>query len=372
MRRADVPIVCRAACHAAYTLLVHMKSLLTPQRVLLEIEAFAKDLDVQGPPFPHDSVCIFLSLCLQVASQDMRLYRMHIEDKALSWLVDNWSLDATRTAGTGSSAGGKPKISLPMVSDIVTVLESICGLPKRSTLICRTMLPECAIVDEMREERQTAIIRTFLLHAELPRFRHAQSTASSSPTATVHAQTNVDRTEDLAQPGNRERRVSGGLLKLLEPLIWENGTGTDGHIAAERARRLLDMAVIAICFESLLVFNGIKSNKRVLQTACKIVSQITPLLGNRRWTLEEKTLVLMGFEPLILASEEQEDSAWSGLLPPDEGTGIRKQALKALTTNAEQDAMRSASEQRELQRTTWQLLDVSHKISCCTVILIKD
>ena len=186
MRRAVVPIVCRAACHVAYTLLYHAKHLLNSQRVLVEIETFAKDLDVQGPPFPYDSVCVFMALCLQVAVQDMRLYRMHLEEKVLSWLVDSWSLGVTRIARGTSLDGIRIKLTHPTVADMVTLLESICGLSKRSSLICRAILPECAIVQEMQDEHRTAIIRGFLLHARLPPFhRHHKLKSNLSITPTL-------------------------------------------------------------------------------------------------------------------------------------------------------------------------------------------
>ncbi|TFY59771.1 hypothetical protein EVG20_g7665 [Dentipellis fragilis] len=360
MRRTDVPVVSRAACHAAYTLLLNTKSILSSQRVLLEIETFAKNLDVQGPPFPYDSVCAFMALCLQVASQDMRLYRMHIEDKVLSWLTENWNLDATRAVGGGASGNAKTRISPPLVGDIIMLLEAICALPKRGNLVYRTILPECAIADELRDEQQTTTIRNFLLRAELPPFRPPDTSASKFSPALPASPPDTDRVDELVQPGNRERRISSSLLKFLETLTmsWEGSTDAALHMAADRVRRLLDIAVIAITFDSLLVFNGIRSNRRVVQTACKVVSYITPLLNNRRWTLEERALVLMGFEPLISTAVEYEDSAWEGLLPPNEGTGIRKEVLKTLTPSVEDESKQILTTRRRLQRVIWRSTDV--------------
>ena len=62
IRRADVPAVSKSACHVAYILLLHAKRLLTSQRVLLEIEAFAKDMDVQRGPHIHTIRSALLSL----------------------------------------------------------------------------------------------------------------------------------------------------------------------------------------------------------------------------------------------------------------------------------------------------------------------
>ncbi|THH15268.1 hypothetical protein EW146_g5182 [Bondarzewia mesenterica] len=346
MRRANVPIVCRAACHLAYTLLLYSKQLLTSQRVLVEIETLAKDLDVQGPPFPYDSVCIFLALCLQVASQDMRLYRMHLEEKVL-------------TRGN-SPDGGRTKLSHPTVVDMMTLLESICGLPKRSSLICRTTLPQCAIVDQIKEEQRTAVIRRFLLYAQLPPFHTPSAPNTNLSIGPTANQPNANILADFAQPGDRERKVSAALLKFLESLIsdWESMPDAGAHASADKTRRFLDCAVMALAFESILAFNGIRSNRRVLRVSCKLIAHVTPLLTSQRWSLDEKALVLLGFEPLISAGEDREDPPWEGLLSPDQGTGIRKEVLRSLISSTAVKRRQMLASRRELQRIIWQSSDV--------------
>ncbi|KAJ7281510.1 hypothetical protein C8J57DRAFT_1559254 [Mycena rebaudengoi] len=236
-------------CQAAYALLLHSNShsesatklLLTPQ---------PKDLDVQGPPFPYDSVCVFL--------QDARLYRMQFEEKALTWLVDCWSVRAS--------------VNMPphMVKDVMLLLETICCLSKRSDLFCRVILPECMIVEIL-------IIRDYLLTTTLPDIRNTHRSNSSKASV-----------DDSRRIGPRERKALASDMELL----------------AQGARRSLDWAVISLSFEAVLALNGTRPNRRVLQAACKLM-----LL---------KAVILLSFEPLVSTGETDDEDVFSmALISPD-------------------------------------------------------
>ncbi|KAH7923978.1 hypothetical protein BV22DRAFT_1196306 [Leucogyrophana mollusca] len=360
MRRANVPVVCRAACHTAYTLVSHAKQLLTSQRVLVEIETLAKDLDLQGPTFAYDSVCMFLSQCLRVASQDVRLYRMQLEEKVLSWLLENWRVGPAQSTRDGS---GMSRMPLHTIADILNLLENICGSSKRSDLVCRVLLPECSIVDVMVDERRTRVIRDFLLFARLPSFQKVDAqtgaradSAHQSPPVLIH-DGRVD--QELLQPQGRERRVSSSLLKSLEGLVleWEAMRESSAHPTAEKARQSLDTAITALAFESLLVWNGTRSNRRVLQCASKLITLVTPLMTASKWTMEERVLILHALEPLISNGEEDASDEWDAMLPPDIGTGIKTQTLRALKLDAEKRRY-SHILRRQFQRVFWGNTDI--------------
>ncbi|KAJ6610217.1 hypothetical protein B0H10DRAFT_2438144 [Mycena sp. CBHHK59/15] len=326
IRRTNVPGVSRAACQAAYALLLYSHShsespnklLLTPQRILLEIETLAKDLDVQGPPFPYDSVCIFLSQALRAASHDVRLYRMQFEEKALSWIVDCWTV---RDSG---------KMPLHLIKDVLLLLETICGLSKRSDLFCRVILPECLIVETLVEQEKVKIIRDYLLTATIPQFR-SQRAASKTPLTSVGDQRHIG--DDLVEPGARERKVSVFLLKSLEGLASDLETLSKATTlpVAEKARISLDWAVVALSFEAILALNGTRSNRRVIQAACKVILLVAPLIKDKRWTDGEKAMILLSLEPLTSTGEHKDDDGYSvALLPPDLGSGIKNETLQSL------------------------------------------
>jgi serine-protein kinase ATM len=359
VRRANVPTVCRAACHAAYTLLVYSERLLTSHRVLLEVETFTKDLDVQGPPLPYDSVCVFLSQALRVASQDVRLYRMQLEEKVLSWLMDSWGV------GDGGRIG-RSKMPSYMIGDVIGLLECICGFGRRYHLVARPLLPACSIKDHMVEEGMTKVIRDFLLEATLPPFRGSVSTEKGKGVErkpdkfTVSISTTKEK--DLVQPRGRERKVSAYILKSLEVLMGDWETAREAHISstAENARRSIDMAVVALSFEALLVSNGTKPNRRVVQAACKLVTSVTHVLMDSRWTAEEKALIMMGLAPLVETGEGEtrENVGWEAMLPPDAGTGIKSQTLHKLRRELETQRGLICTLRREFQKIIWQNADV--------------
>ncbi|GBE86665.1 hypothetical protein SCP_0905450 [Sparassis crispa] len=362
MRRLSVPAVCRAASHAAHVLLVHGKRLLTSQRILSEVEALAADLDVQGPLFPYDSVCAFLVLCLRVVSQDVRLYRMQLEEKALTWLTNVWRVEK----------GHRLKMSLHTTGDVLMLMESICALSRKSNLVYRMMLPECSMVEAMVDDRRTVVIRDFLLHARLPPFRRPSEHSSGVLFSQADAGTGEGGlgdglpTEaldmrDLNPPRGRERRLSAFLLRSLEELVsrWEASKNPSGNMTAEKVRSSLDLSVLALCFEASLVLNGTRSNRRVIQAACKLVSIVAPLMTHGQWSASERALAISGLQPLILAQDDDSDFAnWETLLPPSFGTGIRRSVLKSLTpAQQSQDQQHSAS-RRILQRVIFQSTDV--------------
>ncbi|GLB41909.1 putative telomere-length maintenance and DNA damage repair [Lyophyllum shimeji] len=326
IRRANVPAVSRAACHAAYLILRHTHAQtngpaclpLASAKILFEIETLAKDLDVQGPPYPSDSVCTFLACCLKVASQDMHLYRMQLEEKVLSWLVDCWKVAGFR----------RKTLSLYMVRDLMLLLECICGLSHRSDLINRVPLPEGQIVDTLVSEATTKVIKDFVLAARLPRFQSSPENPWTDPSSSRSPGITIDT---LTQPRGRERRVSAFLLKSLERLIsdWDESTAPP---TAETARQSLDMAVTALSFESALVVNGTQSDRRLIQCACRLIRIVTALLPDARWTAAEKALISLGLDPLtFLGNASGNEQLWSAMLLPDIGSGIKAQTLSRLS-----------------------------------------
>jgi ataxia telangiectasia mutated family protein len=354
IRRVNVPIVCRAACHAAHALLhSHSKATsavripLSSQRVLLEIEALGKDLDVQGPAYPYDSVCAFLGQCMQVASQDMRLYRLHLEEKVLSWLVDSWKV-----------VNMVRRMSLYLVKDIMLLLEGICGLTKRSDLVSRVSLPQCQITDMLTEQAKTKVIRDFLMDAQLPIFRRPTQVVKVSTAVGTESHDRSRTAKQLVQPRGRERKVSTFLLKSLEALLcdWED---SPVHVTAERARLSLDVAITALSFESALILNGTQANRRVVQCACKLVSIVSSLLADSRWTVGEKALILLGLDPLTsVGNEDNGGDGWDAMLPPDVGSGIKAHTLKRLTFGRENKDATLAAMRMDFLRIIWQNADV--------------
>jgi ataxia telangiectasia mutated family protein len=282
---------------------------------------------------------------------------MQLEEKVLGWLMDCWRIgEARRTAD-------RSRMPLYMIKDTLVLLESICGFSKKSDLVCEMLLPECLIVDIIVDERKTKVIRDFLLSAKLPRFRRPTDFRGDAGILKNPARPLIGGAANAepAQPRGRERRVSAFMLKSLEALIadWESIKEVKSHPSAETARQSLDTAIIALSFESLLVLNDIKATRRVVQCACKLTALVVPLLTDSRWTPEEKTLVLLGLEPLISNGDANgNEEKWEAMVLPDTGTGIKKQILQSLLSDMTSTMSAAQTLRRDFQRIIWQSADV--------------
>ena len=306
-------------------------------------------MDVQGPAYPYDSVCMFLSQCLSIASQDVRLYRMQLEDKVLSWLIDSWKLSGTE----------RTKVSSHGVRDIFILLETVCGLTKRVDLPVHLLLPRCQIVDSVIEEHEGKVIRDFLLYAKLPSFQQKPSTGRSS---TTDNQTASITDLQLLAPRGRERRISAFFLKSLESLLseWE---ALQDNVTAEISRRILDLAIAAITFETLLMFNGTMSNRQVLQKASKVISIVTPLLNENRWTVAEKSLVLSALESTVhYTGHSYGRRSWETLSWPGTKSGIQEKTLSSLTPDEISCQGAYSTRRISFLRLIWQNTEVNYHV----------
>ena len=349
MRRSNVPTVCRAACHVAQVLLYHGRLLLSPSRVIGEIETFAKDLDVQGPSFPHDSVCTFMILCIRIASQDVHLYKMSIESKVLTWVVGVWRPDVTSPR----------RMPLHTIQDIFGLLGTVCGLNKSVELLYEMPLPDSVVVGAVIDECTTAVIRNFQLHAHLP--SPDDSTGSKTCSAAAYNLASWNPPEgSLAEPQQRERRISAHLQKTLDEYSARS-TSLEGLKVSypEQIRTMLDWGIIALSFEALLYMNGIQSNRRVIQSACKLISLLSSRILDSSWTPTERATMISAFQPLVLAEPGGQDILpYETLLPPCEDSGICREALRSLISNTRTRTHHSVVARRALQRAILRSSDV--------------
>ena len=351
VHRTSVLGVGRVASHAAHILLASQR--LPIHRMLAEIEGFAGNLVIQGPTFPFDGVCAFVCDCLRIASQDMRMYRTQLPDKVLAWLSQSWAI-----------VGSDFRHQLPpqAITDILTLFEVACGLSKLSDVSLQFLLPDSVLTDRVIERHRTAAYRDYLLHSRLQSFRSPASSIHSASDTQDHRLTSTS----LASPNAREVKVSALLLRSLESLCdeWKDVEDSVMTATPEKVRRSFDTAIIALYFEASLVRNGTQSNRRVIQTACKLVGYATPCLKLAKWKPNERALILVGLAPLISDSASRdEDEPWDLILGPVKGSGVKRATLVRLSSDVDFNRPDMFSSRRELQGVMWKSADVCH---CCT------
>jgi len=357
IRRINAPSTCRAASHAAYALIFQAsRGLSVPlpsYRILAEIESLGSDLEVQGPSYPYDSVCNFLSQCIKIANQDARLYRMHLEDKVIGWMTDHWK--ATKLRPTPQT-----------LHDGINLLQAVCGVTRESFLVSHSLLPACSIAAVITKESAEKNVREFLLSAKLPspsQRTPIRATDSQIPSAVREINVGVGITE-LMPPQTRERKISAIFLRNLESLSdeWENRIS----MTADVARQTVDCALISLIFESLLVYNGIAANRHLVQASTKLILSVIRSLDGSTWNVAEKASVLHALEPLVLLDEEEEaleSSAWETMLPPGTGSGIKKHVFYSLAEKFDSLERHAKAQRMNLLRIIWQLPDVRGSIS---------
>ncbi|KAF8693084.1 Telomere-length maintenance and DNA damage repair, partial [Rhizoctonia solani] len=324
IRKTSVTLECRAACHAANA--IARNGHLDDQTLFKDIEAFATDLLVQGPSFPHDSVCAFLVECLRIAGRDARLYRKQLEDKVLGWLSESWNV--TETVRNNSRA----RLDTFSLADILELLQASCVMTRRILPIAAPLLPDCVTTEVMLERHQSDLIRDFLIHAQLPAFRPNASRRSG--TREPIAPNSLSNTaqipdSDLTVPNDRARKSSAFLLKSLGTLLAEWDSAKDASLMSrEAARRAADLACLALWFEASLVSDGMRSNGRVIKAACSLIQNIIPCISASRWAADERATILVAFSVLINEGEDTiEHTPWKGIMDPDVDTGIKRRAL---------------------------------------------
>ncbi|KIJ55813.1 hypothetical protein M422DRAFT_220613 [Sphaerobolus stellatus SS14] len=328
----------RSASHVAHIMLATQR--LPLQKIIPDIESFATNLIVQGPPFPFDSTCAFLRDCLHIASQDMRLYRIYLPDKIVGWLVQNWNV---------VSWDLRNQLTPHLFSDVLALLEEVCGLSKRSNLKIHHILPDGVITDVMIERLRTAEYRRFLLQWRLPPFR--------SPTIVIQNTCNIDSTSTgiLSNPDARESKVSEFLLTSLARLTeeWPLQDGVPVDPTPEKLRRTIDIIVLSLCWEAVLVNNGVGLNRKVINAACNLMIRVTPCLNLPKWKPNEITLFLAGLDPLVFDGETScLDDPWDIVSGPGKASGIPRNVLVKLLKDPDADR-RAVAFRREIQTTIW-------------------
>jgi ataxia telangiectasia mutated family protein len=353
IRRTSVALECRAACHAANAIAQngHLDSL----TLYKDIETFATDLLFQGPAFPHDSVCAFLVECLRFASRDVRLFRKQLEDKVLGWVSETWNVTEVVRNGT------RTRLDTHSPADVLELLQVSCALTRCIIPLPFALLPDCTTTEILLDRQKTSLIRDYIVHARLPKFQYGNPHPSGPGVAMVPSPVKAEaRESNLMAPSDRARKSSAFLLKSLDTLLAEWESAKDAALMSrEAARRAADFVCLALWFEASLESDGMRSNTRVIKTACALARKITPCLSTSRWTPEERVVALLAYDTIINDGEESvEYTPWQGILDPDVDTGIKRRALAQMMHRERSAPKEQQVLRRELLRKIWQWAEV--------------
>ncbi|KZP01857.1 hypothetical protein CALVIDRAFT_508488 [Calocera viscosa TUFC12733] len=369
LRRLSTTSTCRSACHCLHVML--KVPLLEWQRILSEIADLSRELAVQGPTFPYDSVCSFLSECLRVASRDSTLYRMQIEDKILAWLEKTWRM----VEGTTSGFTTQIRLEPHTVSDTISLFSAICQLKTRVSLDTRILPPDCCMTDRLLGERSSALERDFLLSARLPFpdlvkpndiASEPQIDKQAEPTDSVDMGSTAggQSIDELIFPDLRQRSCSTFLQSTLDHLIqeWSSIKEPQSTTTMEQLRRMADIVTHCLAWEALLTLNGVRFTRKVIQLAACVLDFLSSVLAARSKTHvgrpESPALVLSALDPLVNARSYEGDTSKEIFLRPGAESGIRRAVLMRVTQTRSTERDSILRERSRLQGIIWRMADL--------------
>lgn len=340
MRKITLAPLSRSACHAANALLLHGKIDLTS--TVRDLGNLLRSIDIQGPSYPHDSVCTLIGSAIRIARQDVRLYALNLEDKVISWLSKWNALEGTR---------GKGRLDQHSPSDILHLICEILHLPSPTFDTPSTIdfLPDCAIVERVLEEDRTNPMRRFTLYGKITELKRnsptkaapIKSTESDAGSAFLHG---------------RPQRISRVVKDLIDSFArdWptvQSGSEARPAMPPDRCRRTIDLIVLALAYNATLHINGIRADNESLQAASSLMDRVIPLMTLSAYDIPSQHLMWKGLQPLIKVASTS-TNLWPVLLKPNSLSGIRKDLLPPGEEEAEDHAVLAEVEDR-LLTTIW-------------------
>jgi ataxia telangiectasia mutated family protein len=350
-RKIATAALSRAACHTATCLL--KAGLASTPKHISDIRTVLANIEIQGPPFPYDSICSFLCAAVTIARNDATLYQQKLEDRVLGWLL-KWSVV--------DGAKGKTRIDQYSAADVYRLLCEVSGVTPlaMSDLEAEEVLPDCAIVDRLIEEHDTKPLRRLIIHAEFPSKTATSSTmadAKAGPAITLvsSAPNSIEGVQ--GRPG----QVITFLTHSIESLSTDWPTAYDTALAPpERVRKALDLLVAASAYLVTLQSSGSHFDPTCIQAIIHLLAKIKPSLASSSHTIPGQHLMWAAFKPLSIVPSHR-PAVWPILLNASpELSGIRKVLFGE---DANNDKLEGDEESAiELQKLTWSEATVSQHI----------
>ncbi|KAG8899666.1 Serine/threonine-protein kinase tel1, partial [Tulasnella sp. 403] len=325
VRRIGNPLVCRTACHAMHILLV--EGCIEHNQALKDIERMIAEITWQGPPLPYDSVCHFFSEALRLTHRNVRLHHLGLETKVLSWLAETWM--------SADLSGNHRQLADPYkMEDLLHLLESICGLERDNPVKRKLLLPDSSIVDWMLERSRTDTIRNFFLHARLPQVSQERSTLSKS----IHHTSppvGLEGNENQGMPSPTANKCTTFLLKAVDQamVFWESSPDMR-MVQVLRIRSALELAILAMMFETSLHLNGVRYNIKSIRRAYSLLILSLQSFSSRAWTDQERAIVAYSLDPVVNVDDGGiQQPAFEVMVKPVKASGLRTDVLTSLTVN---------------------------------------
>jgi len=315
------------------------------------IETFARDLDIQGPNFPSDAVCLFLEWCLAISASDSRLFRLHFPDKVLSWLTNDWRpLDGV--SRSHSFGQPRPHADPLSTSGFLLLVRRLTGSSIPLAINESYFVPDCAVGTQALDLSETARVRDFI-EARVP-----SSDAKEAARSTFRTPSSFDptggATDDVEQ--TKHRRVSAWLAKTLDGFVQEGQAMGDtywSNMSLDLARRHLDLASVALGVEGLFSLAiPDRPETPAIRLAGTVITRLAPTLALKKWQPFERAYLLSGLDLIFAPIDSSNEIDYPVFLNAGTASGIPDASLPPADSSP-QNTLNLDSPEFLLLRAIW-------------------
>ena len=288
----------RPACLLLHTFV--RASAIEHDQIIRDLEAVARDIEIQGPSFPSDTVCDLLTLLLKLTSSDLRLHQLNIREKIFHRLSSHWTL-LQNSSPTSLSFTHKARSDRLSTSRFMRLLMAMSSIPLSvGETFEETILPDCAVALYGIKRAEEHPLQNWYFHAKLPTVDSPRSTnpgyagkdVSTTPEALPLASSNVCAT-----------RLVAYLRRALDHVLEELVAGDEIYwavLTVDRMRRMLDLAVVSLVYEVTLDTYGINVKDKVFSLAVELLQLLVPKISLTKLSSSERALLLLSFSPLLV------------------------------------------------------------------------
>ncbi|KAH8928956.1 hypothetical protein BT69DRAFT_1256859 [Atractiella rhizophila] len=340
LKKLSDPFLSRYAAHALNIFMLN-GSLIEDAELQDSIDQLIGELQLQGPTFPSDSVCLFLTFCIEYATKNIRLYKVQCHQKIFGWLLNSWQhpLDWIQKSAwrvSGSSDIYFEPTNLLRLLAALSELNTI-AIPREACL-----KPDCPVVAHAEEEAATAIPRGYLVEACLPEYR-LRSASECSDGSTSNEDT--FRHTNAEPPNDIQRSLSEYLRKMLakccnfdEDEIVDNTCMVNWTV--DKLRRVVDLLVLALLFQAELASNNIQAVPALVVGCQNPASCLAEALRRPTSNFQEVAQLVGRFLPLFITAPPP-INLFEGLLEPSLSSGIKRELVPVPAVEADNDRLQS-------------------------------
>lgn len=322
LRRLSHSAVSRSACVLVRILM--RQNRIAKDRLLQDLEAIARDIELTGPPLPCDSACDLLMALLDLTSSDIRLFRLNVHEKVYNRLGNHWAL-LPSLSNAPRAFSQKPHSDPLGVNKLSRLLDRIISIPlhQEEQQDDATLLPDCIITDWKITEAENWLPREWFFHARLPSLRDLTNNASQGRSPAGMTSAAAAGTNMLAV------RITSYLRKTLDAAMGEIEAGGEMYWSSlniDRMRRMADLAVLVLLYEAKLDVAKIIRGDRNLVPAIDLLSQLLPRFNLTKWSVAERAYLLLALDPLLVRYKDRA-APFEGLISAGKNSGIRRDVL---------------------------------------------